>query len=102
VLVEEFDQLGKIGQRSGEAVNLVDHHDIDAPGRDIGQEPLQRRPLHRAAREAAIIVAISQATPALMGLALDVGFGRLTLVVEGVELLLQPMLGRDPGVDGAA
>ena len=37
-----------------------------------------------------------------MRLALDVGFGRLALVVEGVELLLEPMLGRDPGVDGAA
>ena len=37
-----------------------------------------------------------------MGLALDVGLGGLALVVEGVELLLQPVLGRDPGVDGAA
>ena len=37
-----------------------------------------------------------------MGLALDVGLGGLALRVEGVEVLLQPMLGRDPGVDGAA
>ena len=37
-----------------------------------------------------------------MGLALDVGLGGLALGVERVELLLQPMLGRDPGVDGAA
>ena len=37
-----------------------------------------------------------------MGLALDVGFRRLALGVERVEVLLQPMVGRDPRVDGAA
>src|SRR5215212_11909356 len=31
-----------------------------------------------------------------MGLALDIGLGGLTLRVEGVEVLLQPMLGRHP------
>src|SRR5689334_20166346 len=37
-----------------------------------------------------------------MSLALDVGFRCLPLIVERVELLLQAMLGRDAGVDGAA
>src|ERR1700733_7649103 len=36
------------------------------------------------------------------GLAFNVGFRRLPLIVEGVELLLQSILGRDPRVDGAA
>ena len=37
-----------------------------------------------------------------MGLALDVGLGGLPLRVQRVEVPLQPVLGRDPGVDGAA
>ena len=40
--------------------------------------------------------------PALVRLALDVGPGRLALGIEGVELLLQPVVGRDPGVDRTA
>jgi hypothetical protein len=40
--------------------------------------------------------------PAFMSLALDVGFRCLPLIVERVELLLQAMLSRDAGVDGAA
>jgi hypothetical protein len=37
-----------------------------------------------------------------MGLAADVGFRRLVLGVEGVELLVEPVLGRDTGIDRAA
>ena len=37
-----------------------------------------------------------------MSLALDIGLRRLPLIVERVELLLQTLLGRDAGVDGAA
>ena len=34
-----------------------------------------------------------------MSLALDVGLGRLTLSVEGIEVLLEPLVGRDARVD---
>ena len=37
-----------------------------------------------------------------MGLAADVGFRRLVLGVEGVELLVEPVFGRDPGIDRTA
>jgi hypothetical protein len=47
--VEEFDQPGKIGERAGEPVNLVDDDDVDPAGPDIGEQILQRRPLHIAA-----------------------------------------------------
>ena len=100
--VEQLDQLGEVGQRAGQAVDLVDHHHIDAAVADVGQELLQGRAFQRSAREAAIVVAVAQRAPAFMGLALDIGLGGLALVVEGVELLVEAMLGRDPGVDGAA
>jgi hypothetical protein len=35
--IEQFDQLGKVGQRSGQAINLVHNDDIKLPGPDIIQ-----------------------------------------------------------------
>ena len=40
--------------------------------------------------------------PPLMALAENVGFTRLSLGIERIEGLLQPLLGRFAGVDGAA
>ena len=57
MLVEELDELGEVGERAGEAVDLVDHHHVDRAGRDIRQELLQGRAVHRPAREAAVVVA---------------------------------------------
>jgi len=39
---------------SRQPVDLVDDEDVDAAGPDIGEQALQRRPLHIAAREPAI------------------------------------------------
>jgi hypothetical protein len=47
---------------------------------------LSRRPNHRAAGIAAVVVTISNQSPALV-LALDVALARLPLGVEGVEVL---------------
>jgi hypothetical protein len=41
VRLEQLDQLGKIRQRAGQTVDLVNHHSIDFAGPDIRQERLQ-------------------------------------------------------------
>ena len=41
MMVEQLDQLGEIGERAGEPVDLVDHHDGDLAGPDISQKLLQ-------------------------------------------------------------
>ena len=64
----------------------------------LGLEDVQAYRVHRAA---GVVVGPDQ-LPALVGLALDVGFRCLPLIVERVELLLEAMLGRDAGVDCAA
>src|SRR5450756_1962565 len=56
----------------------------------------------RTARDAAIVIAVSNESPALMGLALDVGLAGLALGIERVELEVEIMLGRLAGVDRAA
>ena len=100
--VEQFDQLGEVGERAGQPVDLVDNDDVNPSSANIVQQPLERWPLQRAAGVAAVVVVGPDQLPALVGLALDVGFRCLPLIVERVELLLQAMLGRDAGVHGAA
>jgi hypothetical protein len=39
--VEEFDQPGKIGERAGQPVDLVDDYDVDPSGSDIAEQALQ-------------------------------------------------------------
>ncbi len=41
--VEQFYQFGKVGQRPGQAINLVDENHIDQAGSDIFQEFLKGR-----------------------------------------------------------
>ena len=41
--IEQLDQLCEVGQRSGEAVDLVNDDDVDLPASDIVQKLLQVR-----------------------------------------------------------
>ena len=45
MLVKGIDKAGEVGERSGQSVNLVDDHHVDAPLPHRLQQPLQRRPL---------------------------------------------------------
>ena len=92
--VEQFHYLGEVGQRSAQAVDLIDHHDFDEPLTDVVQGALQRRALHGRAREPAVIVRVLYQTPALARRALDERLTRLTLGVQRIEVLLQSLLGR--------
>src|SRR6202162_4080843 len=102
MLIEQLDQLGEVGKRAGEAVDLVDHHDGDLAGPDIGQELLQGSAVEGGTREPAIVVAIRNQAPALMRLALDIGLAGFPLGIERVEFEVEIMLGRFAGVDRAA
>jgi hypothetical protein len=48
--VEEFDQLGEVGERAGQPVDLVDDYDVDPATANIIKELLERWPLYRAAK----------------------------------------------------
>ena len=100
--VQPLDQLGEVGERAGQPVDLVDDDLVELAGLEVAHKPLQRRPLQRAAGEAAVVVAIRQQHPALGLLAGDEGGAGLALGIERVEVLLEPVLGRFAGVDAAA
>src|SRR5580704_10866545 len=99
--IEEFDEPGKISKRSGEPVDLVDDHDVDAAGPDISEQALQRGPLNIATREPAVVISVSAQNPALVLLAADVGLAGLALRRERVEFLLEPFLGGFASVNRA-
>ena len=100
--VEKFDQFREVGQRTGEAVDLVDDDDVDLPGSHVIQKRLKGRPDEGAAREGSVIEVTGNERPALMGLALDIGLAGFPLGVEGVEGEIEVMIGGLACVDGAA
>src|SRR3546814_5375202 len=55
--VEDLDDPGEVGERAGQAVDLVDHHDVDFAVANVGKQLQQGRTLHAAAGEAAVVVA---------------------------------------------
>ena len=101
--VEQFDQLGEVRQRAGQAVHLVDDDDVDLSGPYIVvEQPLQCRAVNIATGEAAIVIFRPDQGPAGMDLASDISSRGIVLGVEGVEVLLESLVGRDSGVDRAA
>jgi hypothetical protein len=99
--VEDLDDLGKVGERAGQPVDLVDNHDVDPTSLDLCEQLLQRAPFHRGAGEPAIVIIVRQAHPPLVPLALDEGLTRFALRLQRIELLFEPLLGRLAGVDRA-
>ena len=86
--IEHLDDLGEVGKRTGQSVDLVDHHRIDLVGLNAGEKPLQGRPVQGAAGQATVVVGNGQRGPAHPPLGLDVGLAGFALGMERVELLL--------------
>jgi hypothetical protein len=55
-VVEDLDDLGKISQRAGQPVDLVDDDRVNPTRRDVGEQPSQRRPIDRRAGEPAVVI----------------------------------------------
>jgi hypothetical protein len=98
--VEDLDNLGKIGERAGQPVDLVD--DIDPPRRDVGEQLLESGPIQGGAAEPAVSITLGQAYPAFVALSGDEGLTGLALRLQRIEFLLEPLLGGFAGVDRAA
>ena len=100
--IECLDDPGEVGERAGQAVDLVDDHDVDAAGLHLGEQALQGRACQGAAGDPAVVVGGLDQLPALVPLARDVGGAGVALGVERVERLIQALLGGLARVDGTA
>ena len=95
--VENVDDLGEISERTRQPVDLVDNDDLNLAGLDVLQKPLQRRPLHRPAGQASVVIHVGKRDPSGMTLAHDIGLACLPLGIERVEFLLEAFLRRFSG-----
>ena len=102
MFVEQLDQLGEVRQRPGQAVDLVDHDDVDLLRPHLIEQLLQGRADQRGPRKGSIVEVVGDEPPALVGLALDIGLARLPLGVEGVEREVEIVVGGFARVDRAA
>src|SRR5208283_5425232 len=92
----------EISQRSRQAIDLVDDDRVNLASANVVQQPLQRRAIHRAPGIGSIIVERGENRPTFVLLAGDVGLAGFALRIERIELLLEALLRRFAGVDGAA
>src|SRR3569623_880544 len=81
--------------------DLVDDDDFDLAAIDETHQLLEARTVDVAAGESAIVEVIRDEHPAFVGLGSYVAFSSLALRLEGVERLLEPLLGALAGVDRA-
>src|SRR5258706_16174622 len=100
--IEQFYQLGKVGQRSRQAIDLVDDDDVKLPGADIVQQSLQVGAIGGPTGIAAVVIARPDQNPAGMGLTLYISLRGIVLGIQRIELLVESMFGGDAGVDGTA
>jgi hypothetical protein len=56
--VECLDQLGEVGERTGQPIDLIDDDNVDPSGLDIDEQFLQSRSIHRTAGKTAIVVTV--------------------------------------------
>src|SRR5258706_10585419 len=63
VMLEGFHQLEKIQHGSRKSINLVDNHDVDAAGLNVGHESFEGRAIECAAGHAAVIITVVDLNP---------------------------------------
>ena len=100
--LEQLDQLGEVHQCADQAVDLIDHHDVDLAGLDVGEEPLEGRALESGSGKAAVFVISLEQHPAFGLLARDIGLAGLALGVQRIERHVEPFILRHSGVNRAA
>ena len=102
MLIENLDQLRKVGKRARQSVNLVDQDNVDLAGANVVEQSLQGRAVQRCAGQPAVVIMVGDEPPAFMGLALYIGLAGFPLRIERVELKIKVMLGGFAGIDRAA
>src|SRR5258706_611672 len=101
-MLEGFDQLEKIQHRAGKTIDLVNDHNIDAAGLNVGHETFKGGAIERAAGHATVVIVVGDLDPTFPTLACDKGLAGLPLGVQRVELHLEAILTGFAGIDRAA
>ena len=100
--LQDIHQPGKVQQGPAQPSYLVDHYAIHPSGLHVPEQFLQGRTIEIAARITAVIVVFGHQAPAHMPLAQNIRLGGFSLCIQGVERLVQSVLGRFPCIDSTA
>ena len=76
-------ELRKVGEGTGQSVDLVDHNPVDETGIDVVEQALQARALQGSSREPRVLVDGWQQHPALRFLARDIRGAGFSLRIGG-------------------
>ncbi|MFH1209055.1 MAG: hypothetical protein V1673_05825 [Candidatus Omnitrophota bacterium] len=99
MFIENFKKGIKIFVVAGEAVDLVDHHSLDALPLDIFDKLLQGRAIERSPGLPGILIDLED-LPSKGFLTFDVGSTTIPLVIErGIRLRFRPLVHRDPCIN---
>ena len=79
-----------------------EHRRRECSGASLTQHNAGPAWISQVCRRAAVVIFSAQQSPTGMGLASDIGLRGVILGVEGIKVLLQPLLSRDTGIDRAA
>lgn len=102
LLVEHLHDPSEVEQGACQPIHFVHDYAVGEAGFDVGEKPLERRPVHVGAGVPAVVILLWQGGPAFVTLAVDEGLGSFALGVERVERLIEAFVGGFPRVDGAA
>ena len=72
MFVEDLDELGEVGKRARQAIDLVDDDHIHPALPDLGEQKLQGWTCEGGTGPPTIVIVFRRKPPALVGLALDV------------------------------
>ena len=85
ILIQQLDQLGEIGERAGEPVDLVDRMVLILPALTSVGRTCRAGRSSEAPEEGAIVVTIGNKPPTLMAPTLYIGLASFALGIEQVE-----------------
>ncbi len=100
VLLQDLEQTDEVGERAGQAVELVDRDHLHLACFDVGQQALQGWALGIGSGEAAVVVAFGADHPALAALTGNELLAALTLRIQAVEFAVEAFVGALAAVDG--
>jgi hypothetical protein len=102
VRLEPPEKRREVDQGAGQAVDLVDDHDVNLSGDEIGEQAPDRRPVQGSAGAAPVVVAFGEDDPSFARLADNIRLAQVPLSVEGIDALIEPFRRGLASVYGAA
>ena len=89
VTIKNIDQLCEVHERTAQAINFIDHDNIDLTGLNVAINLCRAGRSKRSPGNPTVVIWIGDQHPAFLLLAGDIGFARLSLGMKAVEFQVE-------------